>query len=103
MTGEEKTQLLGELKNYLDITWPDEAGDRKLQGMMERGMASLAGVIGECDFLGDTEEKTLLFSLVMYERAGDLNQFWQHYQPEILGLQISRKADRYAEKEKQTV
>lgn len=99
----DKDSLLAELKNYLDITWEDEKEDQKIQGMMERGMAAISGRIGECDFYGETEEKTLLFTYVMYERAGDLDLFWANYKSEILLLQIDRRVERYAEEERPAV
>ena len=61
MSENELLTLLEEVRNYLDITWDDPKGDEKLIGMIKRGMASLSGVLGECDFLGDTQEKALLF------------------------------------------
>lgn len=72
-------------------------------GMIKRGMASLSGVLGECDFLGDTQEKALLFQMVMYERSGERQQFWINYKSEIISLQIAKKVDEYAEDQKQTV
>ena len=71
MSENDLSKLLEDVRNYLDITWDDPKGDEKLQGMIKRGMASLAGKIGECDFLGDTQERTLLFQLVMYEYSGE--------------------------------
>ena len=76
MSENDLSKLLEDVRNYLDITWDDPKGDEKLLGMIKRGMASLAGKIGECDFLRDTQERTLLFQLVMYEYSGELQQFW---------------------------
>lgn len=94
--------ILEEVKNYLDITWETTpAEDAKLSSMIERGKAALAGKIGRCDFEGETQEKTLLFNHVMYERAGVLNEFWSNYRGEIISLQMNRRAERYeAEKQK---
>lgn len=94
--------ILEEVKNYLDITWETTpAEDAKLSSMIERGKAALAGKIGRCDFEGETQEKTLLFNHVMYERAGALNEFWSNYRGEIISLQMNRRAERYeAEKQK---
>ena len=94
--------ILEEVKNYLDIPWETTpAEDAKLSSMIERGKAALAGKIGRCDFEGETQEKTLLFNHVMYERAGALNEFWSNYRGEIISLQMNRRAERYeAEKQK---
>lgn len=103
MSENEISTLLEEVRNYLDITWDDPKGDEKLIGMIKRGMASLSGVLGESDFLGDTQEKALLFQMVMYERSGERQQFWTNYKNEIISLQIAKKVDEYAEDQKQTV
>lgn len=104
MTEAEKDgTLLIELKNYLDITWDDGEGDKKIMGMAKRGMNAISGKIGECDFYGETQEKALLFDYVMYARAGEVPQFWTNYKAEIISLQISRKVDGYAETEEQTI
>lgn len=94
--------ILEEVKNYLDITWETTpAEDAKLSSMIERGKAALSGKIGQCDFEGETQEKTLLFNHVMYERAGALNEFWSNYRGEIISLQMNRRAEQYAaEKQK---
>lgn len=99
MDEEQIQSLLTDLKNYLDITWDDARTDQKLMGMVKRGMAAISEKIGECDFLEETSEKALLFDYVMYARAGEIPQFWKHYQSELVSLQISRKVERYAEKE----
>ncbi len=98
MDEQDKT-LLEELKNYLDIPWEDEQGDKKLYGIVKRGMSQLSGRIGECNFYEETQEKALLFDYVMYARAADLPQFWMNYKAEILTLQIARKVDEYATEE----
>ena len=53
----QRTTLLDEVKNYLDITWPTtEAENAKLSSMIERGKAAIAGKIGTCDFDGETQD-----------------------------------------------
>ena len=96
MSENDLSKLLEDVRNYLEITWDDPKGDEKLQGIIKRGMASLAGKIGVCDFLGDTQERTLLFQLVMYEYSGELQQFWENYKSEVIGLQIAKKVEEYA-------
>lgn len=96
-------ELLEEVKNYLDITWettPEE--DAKLQGIIRRGQVALSGKLGECDFESETQEKTLLFIYVMYERSGALDEFWKNYRGEILSLRL-RKRVKKSEAEKQEV
>ena len=103
MSENELSALLEEIKNYLDITWYDPKEDEKLEGMIKRGMASLSGVLGECNFLEETQEKALLFQMIMYERAGERQQFWANYKSEILSLQMAKKVDEYAKGETETV
>ena len=82
---------LDELINYLDITWElTDQEKQKLLGMTNRGASALMKRIGKCDFENDTEEKTLLFNYVMYERSGALDEFWKNYQSEIITLQMDR-------------
>lgn len=88
--------LLADVKNYLDITWEDEQADKKLLGMLKRGMDAIIGKVGECDFYGETQERALLYDYVMYARAGELPQFWKNYAAEIVSLQIDRKVKKYA-------
>lgn len=92
--------LLDEVKNYLDITWDTAAEeDQKLAGMIERARASLAGKIGICDFEKETQEKALLFAHVMYDRAGALADFWQHYRGEVISLRLRNKVKEHGEEQ----
>lgn len=97
--------LFEETQNYLDITWEMSEGEKqKLQGMIERGKIAIEGRLGTCDFVSDTQEKTLLLNHVMYERAGALSDFWKNYKQEILSLQIRKRVKRYeAEQENSDV
>jgi hypothetical protein len=96
-------ELLEEVKNYLDITWQTTSEeDKKLLGMIERGKAALSGKLGDCDFEEETQEKTLLFNHVMYERSGALDEFWKNYREEIISLRLRKRVQRY-EAEKQEI
>lgn len=90
--------LLLEARDYLDITWEDEATDRKLTGQIRRGMAYLADKTGvECTapvFLSDERAQMLLLNWLLYDRAGALDQFTQNYRSEILGLKIANDVKR---------
>lgn len=82
-------RLLEDVKNFLDITWEMELGERKkLSGIIERGKAFLKGKIGQCDFEGETPEKDLLLNYCMYARAGQVDEFVKNYKQEIIALQI---------------
>ncbi len=38
--------LLDAVRNYLDVTWTDDAGDEKVSGIIARGMKYLNSVAG---------------------------------------------------------
>lgn len=84
-------ELFDEVKNYLDITWEMDAGEKqKLSGIIERGKEYLTGKIGTCDFETDTREKALLLDYCMYAKAGRIPDFQNNYRSEIIALQINR-------------
>lgn len=84
-------ELLEDVKNFLDITWEMELGEKKkLSGIIKRGGAYLKGKIGECNFEEETPEKELLLNYCMYARAGQVDEFIKNYKQEIIALQISR-------------
>ncbi len=92
--------LMDDVKSYVDITWTlSTEEEKKLLGMISRGMASLAAKIGDCDFSGETQEKALLLDYVMYARSGALADFWQHYKGEILSLRLRGKVKKYGEEQ----
>ena len=39
-------EMLGDVRNYLDITWQDDETDRKLTGIIKRGMAYINQAAG---------------------------------------------------------
>jgi hypothetical protein len=88
--------LLLEVKNYLDITWEDDAGDTKLSGIIARGMKYLDSVAGEAlDYTVDDKPKELLLDYVRYVRSNALDEFQINYLHELLSLQIAREVANY--------
>lgn len=86
-------ELLAEAKNFLDITWEDEATDRKLTGQIRRGIGYIISKTGvaESDFEGedaDSRAQELLFNYLLYDRAGAIDQFKKNYLSDIVGLRI---------------
>ena len=66
--------LLEDVKNHLDITWDDEAGDRKLSSLIESGKLYLCRTAGaELLFEGDDVDHGALILLKVYvmEKAYD--------------------------------
>jgi hypothetical protein len=91
-------ELLEDVKNFLDITWEMELGEKKkLSGIIERGKAYLKGKIGQCNFEEETPEKDLLLNYCMYARAGQVDEFVKNYKQEIIALQIHNWRKKNAE------
>ena len=80
--------LLNAVRNYLDITWVDCAGDVKLTGIIERGMKYIDAAAGEAlDYTVEDKPRELLFDYCRYVRSNALDEFQVNYLPELLGLQ----------------
>jgi len=95
--------LLEAVKNYLDITWDDPAGDEKLVGIIARGMRYINSVAGaELNYMVEDKPRELLFDYCRYVRSNALNEFAINYQHELLSLQIQQEVKTYAEAENST-
>lgn len=99
MGEDEKTALLADVKNYLDITWEDPATDRKLRGIIASGVQYLTDKLGpSVDYTQEGGDgRTLLMEYVRYFRDGALDIFENNYQALILAAQNRRKVKSYAE------
>ena len=85
------TQLLSDIKNYLNITWDDTATDNKLNTMIASGMSYLDGKGGgTLDYESDGTPRTLLFEYVRYMRSNALDVFENNYTALILNMQAER-------------
>lgn len=92
--------LLDDVKNYVDMTWEDPESEKKLSGIIARGMAYINRIAGsEQDFTKEAKPRELLFDYVRYVRAGALDEYAKNYLPELLALQIDRKVERYADQQ----
>lgn len=88
--------LLNAVKNYLDITWEDSAGDEKLTGIISRGIAYLNSVAGvELDYTAEGKPRELLFDYCRYVRSNALEEFQNNFLPELLTLQIQSEIKAY--------
>lgn len=88
--------LLEDVKNYLDITWDDEATEKKLTGIIERGMKYINSVAGEeLDYSKEEKPKELLLDYCRYVRSNALESFQTNYLHELLSLQIQQEVARY--------
>lgn len=89
--------LLDAVRNYLDITWEDSAGDLKLTGIISRGMKYLDKAAGtELDYTVEDKPRELLMDYCRYVRSNALNEFQANYLPELLTLQIQKEVEAYA-------
>lgn len=88
--------LLADVKGYLDITWDDEATDRKVAGFIASGMRYLEGKAGTAlDFSLPGDARTLLFEYSRYARDGAMDVFESNYRHLILEMQHERRLDAY--------
>lgn len=89
--------LLEDIKNYINITWNDEATDKKIGGLIASGMVYLDGKYGEAaDYTADGMPRTLLFEYVRYARDSALEVFENNYQALILDMQTEKAVQDYA-------
>ena len=91
-------QLLEDIENYLNITWSDEATDKKISGLIASGIVYLDGKLGEsADYTQDGSPRTLLFEYVRYARDYALDVFENNYLCYLLDMQNEKKVNDYVE------
>lgn len=95
-----KEALLPGVKNYLDITWADEATDAKVWDMARAGMAYLDSKAGrQMDYNLPGFARSLLMDYVRYMRDGALDIFETNYLSLILAMQNEVAVNRDAQSE----
>lgn len=83
--------LLTDVKNYLDITWSDEATYSKVLGFIASGMDYLDKKAGGAqDYETDGTGRTLLLEYCRYFRDSALDVFENNYRSMILALRHER-------------
>ena len=88
--------LLADVKNYLDITWEDQATDAKISGLIASGMVYINQKYGaEADYTVDGMPRTLLMEYVRYARDSALDVFENNYQALLLSMQNERRVSVY--------
>lgn len=84
-------RLLPDVKNALDITWEDEATDRKLSGFIQAGINYLDAKAGEAlAYTEGSDAWALLLEYVRYARDGAMDVFESNYRHLILALRHER-------------
>lgn len=95
----EAAALLGEVKNFLDITWEDEDLDDKLTGMISRSMAAVQRLTpNEINWKENEAARTLLFNRVMYDRDKRLDEFHKNWLAELYSFQLDEEVDELGKK-----
>ena len=101
-------KLLPGVRNYLDVTWDDPTGDKKIRGIIARGIGYLNRIAGEdLEYIETLEdEKTrvvegkaieLLYDYCRYVRSDALDAYMRNYLPELNALQIDARIGRMAD------
>jgi len=97
---DEEVMLLADVKNYLDITYEDEDTDKKLLGIMRRGMERLDTIAGTTyDYSEEGARRGLLLDYCRYAMCNQTEAFETNYGPELLGLAMEGEVSVYAETE----
>lgn len=88
--------LLSDIKNWLDITWDDDATDAKVSGLIASGMVYLDGKLGIAgDYTRDGLPRTLLLEYCRYGRDSALDVFENNYRAMLLDMQNERKVSAF--------
>lgn len=99
MTRAEVTpELLADVRNYLNITWEDQATDDKIRGLIASGTVYLNGKgAGTLDYDADGEPRTLLFEYVRYMRDEALDVFENNYRSRLVALRNESLVNAYVD------
>lgn len=90
-------ELLSDIRNYLDITYEDLDTDKKLLGIISRGMDYLDSTAGTGqDYSKETLPRALLMDYCRYARNNVLELFEESFRSELLTLRIGAQTDDYA-------
>ena len=91
-------ELLADVKNHTDVTWEDDATDRKYRELISQAMAYLNGKYGTtADYTRPGLPRTLLMEYVRYARDSALDVFENNYSSMILAMQHERQVQAYVE------
>ena len=96
MTSEQLAALIIDVKNYLDVTWTDIETDKKISGIVSRGVKYIDRVAGSAlDYSIEDNPRALLMDYARYAWSNALDEFTTNYLPEILALEISESVKAY--------
>ena len=88
MSEEGVSNILGEIKQNLNITWDDEDTDKKLKSMLLDGEKELNHILGaEVNYLQPGMEHRLFLNYMIYAWNDCLNEFEDAYRKQIMRIQ----------------
>lgn len=92
-TGSIAEVLLPDIKIYLNVTWQDDATDKKITGFINRGMKRLQKIAGaSLDFTVEDQPRSLLLDYCRYANSQALEVFEKNFESELLDLNLSTQA-----------
>lgn len=87
-------QLLADVRDYLQITWADEATDRRLSDMIQSSAVYLDTVTAQSnDYTKPGTMRTLLLERVRYQYNGALDAWLNNYLSLVIGAQLESQSD----------
>lgn len=93
MDSEILEQLLADVKDYLQISWTDEATDRRLSDMIQSSAAYLDGVTAATnDYTAPGNMRTLLLERVRYQYNGALDAWLNNYLSLVVSAQLDNQS-----------
>lgn len=93
-------ELLNEALRVRAMSWADDDDKTALTGSLRRGMTYIHDKTGVpfTSFYGDDADeraRSLLFSWLLYDAAGSLDDFARNYGPEIISLRMKYEVKDY--------
>lgn len=88
--------LLDIVKNYMNLSWLDDATNNKLTIIIQNGIADLDGKSGEKNnYVVSGRAQSLLLIRTMYEWSNALDDFYTNYKKEIVAFINRAKVNAY--------
>lgn len=88
--------LLDIVKNYMNLSWLDDATNNKLTIIIQNGIADLDGKSGEKNnYTVSGRAQSLLLIRTMYEWSNALDDFYTNYKKEIVAFINRAKVNAY--------
>lgn len=94
-------ELFSEIENAVDITFDDEATQKKLKASIARGIGRIRSWSSDLalDVESDDTARQLLIDYVRYDLNGMSDAFRENYAPDITSLRLRKEAAAVGEEE----